>query len=161
MIPVWIGPVPIASMMRSATASPTATPRIHSAARLSVCPATAPTEITAAIDATKGCSCPNINAAADQARVAARAVCTTGQIPARNRPRDLSTSRRTTKDPPLFATARASEIAITPPLEPTRLRYMPTAPTNYQSSTSYTARKGIRRDSGACYQTVACLSQML
>src|SRR3712207_26736 len=158
MPPFCTGPVPMASMIRSATASPTATPKIHSVARLSVCPAIAPIEITAAIAATNGRSCPNTNVATDQARVAATAVCTTGQKPIRNRPNARSMSLRTTKNPPCLAPAKASKIATTPPSELTRLNYVLMTHTLMTNLTRL-ARQAtclitLSRD---CYQVVAKL----
>src|SRR3712207_6719749 len=155
MIPVCTGPVPIASMIRSATASPTATPKTHSAARLKVCPATAPIEITAAIAATNGRSCPNTNVAADQAKVAATAVCTTGQTPARNRLSARSVSRRAAENPSSRATATTLEIAITPPFERVRLNYVLNAYINDHSNILFAVNKRFDRTFEVCCQTVA------
>src|SRR5918997_1501785 len=145
-------------MMRSATATPTATPKIHSTARFSVCPATAPIEITAAMAATNGRSCPNINAAADQARVAATAVCTTGHIPTRNRPNALPISPRAAENPSCLATARAPEIVTTPPSILTRLIYVLMAHTLTTNLTLFSQQaRDMITLSRVCYQDVAKL----
>jgi hypothetical protein len=54
--PICKGPVPMANMIRSAIASPKATPKDHSTARRPVRPAVAPRAMTVAIGATNGCS---------------------------------------------------------------------------------------------------------
>jgi hypothetical protein len=51
-----MGPLAMANMRRSATASPKVTPKNHSTALRPVRPAVAPREMTAAIGATNGCS---------------------------------------------------------------------------------------------------------
>jgi hypothetical protein len=133
-------------MMRSATASPTPIPKIHSAARLKVCPATAPTETTAAMAATNGRSCPSSSVAADHARVAARAVWITGHIPARKRPTARCASRRAAEKPSRLATARAPDTAITHPLSNllacTRRRRYSLTTLNY-SNTLHVLSKGL------------------
>src|SRR3712207_196925 len=145
-------------MTRPAPPTPGAPRKTLPVARLRVCAAVAPREITAAIAATNGRSCPNTNVATDQARVAATAVCTTGQKPIRNRPNARSMSLRTTKNPLCLAPAKASKIATTPPSELTRLNYVLMTHTLMTNLTRL-ARQAtdlitLSRD---CYQVVAKL----
>lgn len=64
----------MAAMTSPATLSPTATPKIHSTALLKVCPAKAPTHITAAMAAMTGRSLPRMSEARYHARLADIAV---------------------------------------------------------------------------------------
>src|SRR5215207_4875262 len=79
-------PTPMASTVRSATNSPTATPRATSAARLPRCPNDTLNVTTAAMGAKNGCSLPSTDPARKYERPAASAVCEMDQPLARSRP---------------------------------------------------------------------------
>src|SRR5215217_6225460 len=93
-----------------------------------------------------------------QARVAATAVCTTGQKATRNRANACSAPRWNAENPSCLATAITPEIAITPPLEPRSSRLCADGIQHDQSSTSRAAYKGFHAAFWRCYQTVAKLS---